>query len=128
MDEENKSKFNDVSFPLNSRDLVLHEGDLDLSEPCYRWQFGRTPRFTEEQMRSNPGEREVGEDVMKRQAHIEWKDSLTANQPDIALHPHNKERRMPAGQVSDSFMFSLRPGTKDQDQGPGTMSFSRKEN
>ena len=111
MNEENKFRFNDVSFPLNSRDLVLHEGDLDLSEPCYRWQFGRTPRFTEEQMRSNPGDREVGEDVAKKQAKIEGKDSATANQPDIALHLNNKERRMPAGQVSDFFMLSLRPGT-----------------
>ena len=107
MDEENKFKFNDVSFSLNSRDLVLHEGDLDLSEPCYRWQFGQTPRFTEEQMWLNLGDRE---EVARRQAKIEARDSL-ANQPDIALHPNNKERRMPAGQVLDSFMFSLRPGT-----------------
>ena len=94
VDEENKFKFNDVSFSLNSRDMVLHEGDLDLSEPCYRFHFGRTPRFTEEQMRLNPGDRE---ELARRQTKIEARDSLTANQPDIALHPNNKERRMPAG-------------------------------
>ena len=41
VDEENMFKFKDSSLPEKSRDLVLHEGDLNLSN--YSWQFGRTP-------------------------------------------------------------------------------------
>ena len=41
VDEENMFKFKDSSLPEKSRDLILHEGDLNLSN--YSWQFGRTP-------------------------------------------------------------------------------------
>ena len=41
VDEENMFKFKDSSLPEKSRDLILHEGDLNLTS--YSWQFGRTP-------------------------------------------------------------------------------------
>ena len=114
MDEEKKSRFKDASFPQNSRDLILHEGDLNLSESCYKWQFGRTNQFTKEELRFNHGDKESPEEVAQKQAKIETNDTAVVNQPGIALHPRNKERKTPSalkdgGKVSDSFMFNLRP-------------------
>ena len=98
MDEEDRLKFRDASRK-GSRpgDIVFHEGDLDLS--CYIWQFGKTPFYSDEKFSLDP--------------EVEAIDSATALRPDIAGHPNNKEYKIPrSGQVSDTFLLSLRPGTK----------------
>ena len=61
--------------------------------------------------------------MARRQTKIEARDSLTANQPDIALHPNNKERRTPSGVR----FLHVRPKTRD-DGVLVNMSFSRKGN
>ena len=114
VDEENKFRFKDASFPENSRDLILHEGDLNLSESFYEWRFGRTNQFTKEDLRLNLGDKESLEEVSTKQAKIEAKDSAAAAQPLVGLHPKNKERKTPGalrcgGQVSEAFMESLGP-------------------
>ena len=78
MDEEDNFKFKDSSFPQKSRDLILHEGDLDLS--CYSWQFGRTPSHSDTQLNLEWDIEDPKEDAA---------EEATAKRPDIAGHPKN---------------------------------------
>merc|ERR1711971_1376508 len=78
VEEEDSFKFKDSSFPHKSRDLILHEGDLDLS--CYRWQFGRTPSYSDRQLNLDWDLEDPEEDAAKE---------ATAKRPDIAGHPNN---------------------------------------
>merc|ERR1712037_597087 len=102
VDEENMFKFKDSSLPEKSRDLVLHEGDLNLSD--YSWQFGRTPAHLDKQLSTSSWDIEDPEE--------DAAEEKTAKRPDIAGHPNNEKYKIPSGQVSDSFLKSLRPGTK----------------
>ena len=101
VDGENKFKFKDASFPESSRDLILHQGDLDLS--CFSWQFGRTPRYSDKHMSPEWDLEDAEEDAAEEE---------TAKRPDIAGHPNNKDYKILPEQVSDSFLLSLRPRTK----------------
>ena len=119
VDEENKFKFQDASLPENSRDLVLYKGDLNLSEQCFSWKFGRTPGFTDEQLQSYQQELKIPADrkislatLVTELKEIDAKDSALARQPQIALHPNNKERKVPGDQGSYFSLSSLRPWTK----------------
>ena len=78
MDEEDNFKFKDSSFPHKSRDLILHEGDLDLSS--YRWQFGRTPSYSDRQLNLDWDLEDPEEDAA---------EEATEKRPDIAGHPNN---------------------------------------
>ena len=121
MEDEDKFKFKDSSFPQKSRDLILHEGDLDLS--CYSWQFGRTPSHSDRQLNlewdiEDPEEDAAEEATAKRPdiaGHPNNNNNNKNNNDnnDVAGHPNNKEYKIPnSGQVSDSFLLSLRPRTK----------------
>ena len=119
MDEENKFKFQDASLPENSRDLVLHKGDLNLSEPCFSWKFGRTQGFTDERLQSYqqelkiPADRKISLATMVTELkEIDAKDSALSRQPQIALHPNNKEQKVPGDQGSHFSLSSLRPCSK----------------
>ena len=119
VDEENKFKFQDASLPENSRDLVLHKGDLNLSEQCFSWKFGRTQGFTDEQLQSYQQELQIPADrkislatMVTELKEIDAKDSAFARQPQIALHPNNKERKVPGDQGSHFSLSSLRPCSK----------------
>ena len=101
VDEENKFKFKDASFPESSRDLILHKGDLDLS--CYSWQFGRTPSYSDKHLSPEWDLEDTEEEAAAED---------TAKRLDIGGHPNNTEYKIPCGQVSDSFLLSLRPRTK----------------
>ena len=93
---ESQVKFKNISF-LKFKDLILHEGDLNLSS--YEWEFGRTPSFSDESDNPEWKLKHLEEDALAEE---------TANRPDIAGHPNNKDQfQIP--QVSDDFMSSLRP-------------------
>ena len=121
-DKENMFKFMDASFPESSRDLILHKGDLDLSS--YSRHFGRTPSHSDKHLRPEWELEDPEEDAAEDE---------TSKRPDIAGHPNNNnnnkngnnnnnntagnpnntEYKIPSGgQVSDSFLLSLRPRTK----------------
>merc|ERR1712192_36067 len=117
VDEENIFKFMDASLPESSRDLILHQGDLDLSS-C-SWQFGRTPSYSDKHLRpewelEDPEEDAAEDETAKRPDIAGHPNNNINNKNDndnnnIAGHPNNKEYKMPSGcQVSDSFLFSLR--------------------
>ena len=93
MDEERRLKFREAERKgIQPGDIVFHEGDLDLS--CYRWQFGKTPFFSDEKFRLDP--------------EIEAMECATAGRPDIACHPNNKEYKMPS---AVNFPLRLRPSS-----------------
>ena len=93
VDEERRVKFRDAERKgIQPGDIVFHEGDLDLSS--YRWQFGKTPVYSDEKFCLDP--------------EIEALDSATATRPDIAGHPHNKEYKMP---TSVNLPQTLRPSS-----------------
>ena len=119
MDEDNKFKFQDASLPENSRDLVLHKGDLNLPEQCFSWKFGRTQGFTDEQLQSYqqelkiPADRKISLATMVTELkEIDAMDSALSRQPQIALHPNNKERKVPGDHGSHFSLSSLRPYSK----------------
>ena len=93
VDEERRLKFRDASRK-GSRpgDIVFHEGNLDLSS--YRWQFGKTPYYSDEKFSLDP--------------EIEAMESATGTRPDIVGHPNNKEYKMPTGV---DFPLTLRPSS-----------------
>ena len=78
VDEENIFKFMDASLPESSRDLILHQGDLDLS--CCSWQFGRTPSYSDKHLRPEWELEDPEEDAAEDE---------TAKRPHIAGHPKN---------------------------------------
>ena len=93
VDEEKSHKFRDAERKgIQPGDIVFHEGDLDLSS--YRWQFGKTPFYSDEKFSLDP--------------EIEAMDRATASRPDIAGHPNNKEYKMP---TSVKFPQTLRPSS-----------------
>ena len=96
MDDDNKFKFKDASFL--SRNLILHKGDLNLRD--YTWQFGKTPHYSDKHLHQK---------FHVEDPEVDAKDNMTARQPDIALHPKNKDCKMPS--VQGSVMVSLRPRT-----------------
>ena len=97
VDDDNKFKFKDASFL--SRNLILHKGDLNLRD--YTWQFGKTPHYSDKHLHQK---------FHVEEPEVDAKDNMTARQPDIALHPKNKDCKMPS--VQDSAMISLRPSTR----------------
>ena len=93
MDEDRSHQFRDAERKgIQPGDIVFHEGDLDLS--CYRWEFGKTPFYSDEKFRLDP--------------EIEAVDCATAMRPDIAGNPNNKEYKMPTGV---NFPQTLRPSS-----------------
>ena len=96
VDDDNKFKFKDASFL--SRNLILHKGDLNLRD--YTWQFGKTPHYSDKHLHQK---------FHVEDPEVDAKDNMTARQPDIALHPKNKDCKMPS--VQGSVMVSLRPRT-----------------
>ena len=96
MGEEWIVRFKDES--IGRSDLILHEGDMDLSS--YKWQFGRTPPFSEKVLDSEWSVEDPEEDA----AEVE-----TSKRPDIVGHQNNKEFKMPSNHLLDPSLLSLKP-------------------